>query len=156
MMTAAQTVLLEDEVTPAGPLAAGSGRIQVDHAAKAGLVLNETTENYLAANPATGGDTSTLNLANMAKTSCVGSCSFERTFRATRANQRNWDAHIEGLAGSVDRPQFNLGPSGVGTLRVTVDTTGLPAGTWQFGTLVLTPRGNTDSPVLRLPIAVRP
>jgi Subtilase family/PA domain len=156
MMTAAQTVLLEDQVTPAGPLAAGSGRIQVDMAAKAGLVLDETTANYLAANPASGGDTSKLNLANMAKTSCVGSCTFERTFRATRANQRNWDAHLEGLAGSVDRPQFNLGASGVGTLRVTVDTTGLPAGTWQFGTLVLTPRGDNGSPVLRLPIAVRP
>lgn len=156
MMTAVQTVLLEDGVTPAGPFAAGSGRIQLDQAAKAGLVLDETTDNYLAANPATGGDTSALNLPNFAKSSCAGSCSFERTFRATRANQRNWDAHLEGLAGSVDRPQFNLGPSGVGTLGVTIDTTGLPAGTWQFGTLVLTPRGNNDSPVLRLPIAVRP
>jgi subtilisin family serine protease len=156
MMTAAQTVLLEDGVTPANPFAAGSGRIQLDQAAKAGLVLNETTENYLAANPATGGDPSALNLPNVARFDCVDSCSFERTFRATRANQRNWDAHLEGLAGSVDRPQFNLGPSGVGTLGVTIDTTGLPAGTWQFGTLVLTPRGNNDSPVLRLPIAVRP
>jgi hypothetical protein len=156
VMTAAQTVLLEDGVTPAGPFAAGGGRIQVDRAAKAGLVLAETTDNYRAANPANGGDPSTLNLPSMADRTCAGSCSFQRTFRATRANQRNWDAHIEGLAGSVDQPQFNLGADGMGTLAVTIDTAGLPAGVWQFGTLVLTPRGNTDSPVLRLPIAVRP
>jgi len=156
VMTAAQTVLLEDGVTPAGPFAAGGGRIQVDAAAKAGLVLAETTANYVAANPATGGDPSTLNLPSMADRSCAGSCSFVRTFRATRANQRNWDASLEGLAGSVDQASFNLGSDGMGTLTVTIDTAGLPAGVWQYGALVLTPRGNTDSPALRLPIAVRP
>ena len=156
MMTAAQTVLLEDQITPAGPFAGGSGRIQVDHAARAGLVLSESTGNYSAANPATGGDPSSLNLANMSKANCVGSCTFTRTFRATRANQRNWDAHIEGLNGSVDQPRFNLGADGMGTLRVTIDTSSSAPGVWQFGTLVLTPRGNTDSPVLRLPIAVKP
>ncbi len=155
MMTAAQTVLLQDQVTPADPWAAGAGRIQVDQAAKAGLVLAETTANYLAANPATGGDPSALNLASMAQSRCILSCEFQRTFRATRANQRNWDARIEGLNGSVDKPRFNLGASGVGTLKVTIDSSSLPSdGSWHFGTLVLTERGDTGSPELRLPIAV--
>ena len=153
MMTAAQTVLLEDGVTSAGPFAAGAGRIQIDAAAKSGLVLGETTANYEAANPATGGDPSSLNLPSMARANCVGSCTFERTFRETRTNQRHWDAHIEGLNGSVDQPEFNLGMDGKGTLEVTIETTGLPSG-WNFGQLVLTPRGASDSPVLRLPIAV--
>lgn len=155
MMTAVQTVLLEDEATPADPFAAGAGRIQVDRAAKAGLVLAESTENYLAANPATGGDPAALNLPTLAQSRCIGSCTFERTFRATRANQRNWDARIEGLPGHVDRPRFNLGGAGSGTLRVTIDSSVLPSdGAWHFGTLVLTPRGNNDSPELRLNIAV--
>jgi len=155
MMTAAPTVLLEDESTPAGPFAGGAGRIQVDAAAKAGLVLGESTENYLAANPATGGDPSALNLPSLAQSRCIGACTFERTFRATRANQRNWDARIEGLAGFVDQPRFNLGAKGMGTLRVTIDTSAFASdGSWHFGTLVLTPRGKTNSPVLRLPIAV--
>jgi hypothetical protein len=129
--------------------------MQVDAAAKAGLVLGESTENYLAADPAIGGDPSALNLASMAQSRCIGACTFERTFRATRANQRNWDAHIEGLSGSVDQPQFNLGSNGMGTLRVTIDTSAFASdGSWHFGTLVLTPRGKSDSPVLRLPIAV--
>jgi hypothetical protein len=127
----------------------------VDQAAKAGLVLGETTENYLAANPALGGDPATLNLPSMAQARCINSCTFERTFRATRANQRNWDAHIEGLAGYVDQPKFNLGANGSGTLRVTIDSSALPANSsWNFGALVLTPRGDGDSPVLRLPIVV--
>ncbi len=155
MMTASQTVLLEDGVTPANAHAGGAGRVQADAAAKAGLVLGETTANYLAANPANGGDISALNLASMASTACASSCSFARTFRATRANQRNWDARVEGLTGVVDQPQFNLGSDGMGTLRVTVDTRGQAPGTWAYGQLVLTPRGSTDSPVLRLPIAVR-
>jgi len=155
MMTASQTVLLEDGVTPANPHAGGAGRLQVDLAAKAGLVVGETTANYLAADPATGGDPSKLNQPSMASLSCAGSCTFERTFRATRANQRNWDVRIEGLSGSVDRPSFNLGGSGVGTLKVTINTAGQAPGTWAYGKLVLTPRGQTDSPVLRMPIAVR-
>jgi hypothetical protein len=155
MMTAAQTVLLQDQATPADPFAGGAGRMQVDAAAKAGLVLGESTENYLAADPAIGGDPSALNLASMAQSRCIGACTFERTFRATRANQRNWDARIEGLRGSVDQPRFNLGSNGMGTLRVTIDTSAFASdGSWHFGTLVLTPRGKSDSPVLRLPIAV--
>ncbi|MGD6027769.1 S8 family serine peptidase, partial [Xanthomonas citri pv. citri] len=52
MMTAKQEVLKEDGVTQADAHAMGSGRIQVDQAIRAGLVLNETTANYRAANPA--------------------------------------------------------------------------------------------------------
>lgn len=156
MLTAEQTVLLEDGVTAANPLAAGAGRINVSRAARSGLVLHETTENFLAANPATGGDESTLNLASLTNGRCINSCSFERTFRATRANARNWDVRLEGVPGTVSQSRFNLGASGVGTLRVTIDANSLPSnGQFNFGALVLTPRGsNNDSPELRLPISV--
>lgn len=156
-MTARQSVLLEDQTTKADAFAAGAGRIQVDQAARAGLVMPETTARYLAANPATGGDPSTLNQPSMAQSRCIGSCTFSRTFRATRANQRNWDVKIVGLRGSVDKPRFNLGGSGVGTLTVTIDTRQFASdGAWHFGTLVLESRGNGngDSPKLHLPIAV--
>lgn len=157
MMTAAQTVLREDGTTKADAFAAGAGRIQVDKAARAGLVLAETTARYLAADPAAGGDPSTLNLPSMAQSRCIGSCTFTRTFRSTRANQRNWDVKLVGLTGRVDKPRFNLGSSGTGTLKVTIDTRQFASdGAWHFGTLVLNSRGNgdDDSPTLRLPIAV--
>ncbi|MGO4781151.1 S8 family serine peptidase, partial [Lysobacter sp. 2RAB21] len=46
MMTAKQEVFKEDSVTQANAFAMGAGRVQVDQAIKAGLVLNETTANY--------------------------------------------------------------------------------------------------------------
>ncbi|MBO7942922.1 S8 family serine peptidase, partial [Streptomyces sp. S9] len=54
MMTAKQEVFREDGVTQADPFDTGSGRIQVDQAVNAGLVLNETTARYQAADPAAG------------------------------------------------------------------------------------------------------
>ena len=51
-MTAETDVLLEDGTTAAHPHAAGSGRIRVDRAIAAGLVLHETAQAYAAADPA--------------------------------------------------------------------------------------------------------
>ena len=60
MMTATTAVTMEDAVTPANPFVRGSGRIRVDRAIKAGLVMNETTANFQAADPGTGGNPQTL------------------------------------------------------------------------------------------------
>lgn len=176
MMTAVDTVLLENGVTPANPFAGGSGSLRVDRAARTGLVLDETVENFLAANPATGGDPSSLNLASMASTSCAGSCTFTRTFRAVtatsgsapgiapnpdRGRMRNallgtytYDASIEGLDGTLSTASFVATPGTTHSVDVTIDASALPAdGSFNFGTLVLTPT-DTRRPTLRLPIAV--
>ena len=55
-MTANTAVFKEDQVTLGTPFDKGSGRIQVDRAINAGLVMHETKANYLAADPALGGD----------------------------------------------------------------------------------------------------
>ena len=52
LMTATTQVYLEDQVTLANPFARGSGRIRLERAIRAGLVMDETKANYLAANPA--------------------------------------------------------------------------------------------------------
>jgi hypothetical protein len=158
MMTAKEQVLLEDNVTPADPHARGSGRVRVDRAINAGLVLNETTANFQAANPATGGSPSTLNLASMADATCAGSCSFTRTFRNARTYGSLWRVQLVGLNGTVQSLLW-VPMGGTASLPVTIDTTGLPAnGTWNFGSLVLTElftgaQVNTSSE-LRLPIGV--
>lgn len=167
MMTAVDTVLLENSSTPANPFAGGSGSLRVDRAARAGLVLDETGENFLAANPATGGDPSSLNLASMASTTCIGTCTFTRTFRsvaapsADRGRMRDallgtfgYTASIDGLDGLVSRSSFTAGPGQTISVDVTIDASGLPAnGSFNFGTLVLTP-ADVNRPTLRLPIAV--
>ncbi|WP_298438957.1 S8 family serine peptidase [uncultured Ferrimonas sp.] len=63
---------------------AGAGRIQVDKAINAGLVLDETAANYRDANPQAGGNVSWLNTPSMSNINCQGSCSWLRTVRATR------------------------------------------------------------------------
>ncbi|MBX3713768.1 MAG: S8 family serine peptidase [Lysobacter sp.] len=152
-MTAVQTVYLEDQVTLANPFARGSGRVQVDRAINAGLVLDETLANYQAANPATGGDPTALNQPNLYNRSCFPTCVFYRTFRNTRANSTSWRVQLEGLSGSVS-PIITV--PGNGTLRVKFTIYGytLPAnGSTAFGNVVLTPATGT-APVLRLPVGV--
>ncbi|MDQ3494417.1 MAG: S8 family serine peptidase [Pseudomonadota bacterium] len=157
-LTATQGVLLQDGVTPANAFASGSGRVQVDLAARAGLVMHETTANYLAANPNAGGDPATLNQPSMARGDCSSSCTFTRVFRSTRKNSQAFLVSLEGLGGSVSLGKINVKASGTQTLQVTIDGSQLPAnGLWQFGALVLTPEkpGANSSPTLRLPIAVK-
>lgn len=158
MMTARQGVLSETGAL-ATPFMAGAGRVQVDLAAKAGLVLDEQRGDYLAANPALGGDVAALNLASMANRGCATtSCTFTRTFRSTRATFQTFSATLSGVPGSVSTPVVTVAPFGTVSLTVTVDTSGQPAdGSYRFGTLTLTSTGNDNasrSPVLRLPVAV--
>lgn len=159
MMTSTDQVYLEDGVTLADPNNRGAGRVRVDRAVAAGLVLNETKANFQAANPNTGGSTVGLNLASMADTTCnPPSCSFTRTFRNTRTYGALWAVSLEGLAGTV--PALLWVPAGTSrSLTVTIDATALTAGsTWHFGKLVLRERftaNNTDaSSELHLPVGV--
>nr|WP_167285111.1 S8 family serine peptidase [Lysobacter alkalisoli] len=158
VMTGHQDVLLEDGQTPANAFARGGGRVEAYQAARAGLVLHETTGNYLAANPNSGGDPSALNQPAMSRADCTDDCTFTRTFRSTRKNSQAWIATLEGLPGSVSPAQFNIKAFGERGVHISIDNGALPAdGSWQFGTLVLTPEkadGANASPVLRLPIAV--
>jgi len=156
MMTAKQEVLKEDGVTQADAHAMGAGRLQLEQAIRAGLVLNETTANYRAANPAAGGEVSALNLASMAKFSCAGSCSFTRTFRNVLSTRQTWTGKVQGLSALVSPSLFTLNPGETKTVKITVSTSSLPSnGNFNFGKLVLTPSGgDTSQPLLRLPIAV--
>lgn len=158
MLSSTDRVFLEDDVTPAGPHARGAGRVRVDRAINAGLVLHESQTNFLAANPAAGGSPSSLNLAGMADATCTGGCSFTRTFRNARTYGSLWRVQLVDLAGSA--PTLLWVPAGgSAALTVAIDTASLPAnGNWTFGKLVLTElftgaQVNADSE-LHLPIGV--
>lgn len=155
-MTAERTVLLEDGTTPADPHAGGSGRIRVDLAMAAGLVMHETAAGYAAANPATGGDPAALNQPNMIRRNCSPQCTFVRTFRNTRATAQGYRASVEGLPARVTPANVKVPAGGTVSVRVVVDGRALPAdGSWNFGELVLTPVSSAaTTPVLRLPVAV--
>lgn len=80
MMTAYETGTKEDLVTPWDADDVGSGRVDLTKAALAGLVMNETYENFVAAEPPTG-DPKTLNVPSMRDMACTDSCSWTRTVR---------------------------------------------------------------------------
>lgn len=159
-MTANESVLLEDQTTPANAHAAGSGRLQVDRAARAGLVLDETKANYLAANPTTGGDPSTLNLASFEKANCQGTCSFVRTVRNTLPYKHQWKLKLQGVNGTVEPAALLLKPGQSRQVLVTINNAAQAAdGSYSYGSLVIAPHtsanGNQSLPTLHMPIAVR-
>ncbi|WP_028115928.1 S8 family serine peptidase [Ferrimonas senticii] len=80
----------------------GSGVINVARAVKAGLLLDESGDNYRAANPAEGGDVTALNVPYLANSECAGSCTWMRTFTATETG--SWQVTAEEL--QVDGTEF--------------------------------------------------
>ncbi|MGH8109183.1 MAG: S8 family serine peptidase [Arenimonas sp.] len=159
MMTAVTTVYLEDQVTLANAFARGAGRLQIDRAVRAGLVLNETAANFTAANPGTGGDPKNLNIASYANKSCSPTCSFTRTFRNTQSADRMWNVKVKGLVGTVSTPSVFIPAGQSRSVRFTINTSKLPNnGSWNFGEIELSPSLTTPaadaSPVLRMPVAV--
>ncbi len=90
MTTAVASVLKEDDITPGDPFDFGGGRVDLEAASQAGLVLDETEANFLAADPGSGGDPRTLNLASMKSTTCAGTCYFTRTVKNARSFATQW------------------------------------------------------------------
>lgn len=155
MMTAKPEVFLPDEYTPGNAHAIGGGRIRVDQAWSAGLVLDETAANFRAANPANGGDPANLNLASLAQAKCPDSCSFTRVFRNTSANAQTWNLVLHGFPGTVAPTQFTLTPGASQAVLVTIDSSGVPKdNSWRHGRLELSSGSGSTQAVLRLPIAV--
>src|SRR5690606_16829891 len=81
----------EDGVTSWNIDDVGSGRVQVDQAALAGLTLDETYANFLAANPSGGGDVKSLNLAAVRNLSCMGECTWTRTVTNRLDESATWN-----------------------------------------------------------------
>ncbi len=145
----------EDGVTPADPFDVGSGRVQVDVAVNAALVLDETEGDYDAADPADGGDPTSINNAHLASGACLLECSFVRTFTSTASGTVTWTASST-FAGTVTATpaSFTLAPGESVDVTFAVDVTSLPTGVNAFGEVLLTP--DAAVPAAHLPIAVLP
>ena len=112
-MTASITGFKENGTTPWDWDDVGSGRVNLNVAALAGLVMDETFANYLAANPATGGDVKTLNTPSVRNLNCSPSCTFTRTVRSTRSESTEWavNASVPGFSVAVTPNNFTLADS---------------------------------------------
>lgn len=110
MMTAVRD-LTDYDGEPADILGIGAGRVDLNNAAKAGFVLDETGANFEAANPEDGGDPATLNLPAFNTGECDDSCSFTRTLTGTAAGDGvTYEVSFDlpaGMSASVDTDPYN-------------------------------------------------
>lgn len=158
MTTAVYTpTLKEDGATPTDPFDVGAGRIDIAQAALAGFVLDETPANYAAADPASGGDPKTLNLASLANDQCLLNCSWTRTISSTQNTTVTWVTSYTATADmviTVTPPVFDLPPFGTQEITITVDASNAPVDQWAFGTVEFSSMGAT--PDAHFPLAVKP
>ena len=159
-MTTANPNVLNHDGAPATPYAQGAGRIDVDNAIAAGLLFDESHADYLAADPADGGDPKTLNLPSFANFQCLGTCTWERAAAAPASAPAGvtWTASVvsdAGLTLTVGLTAGTLNPGESTTITVGADVTGAPFGETLFGRVTLTP-SNAAVPVVTMPVAVVP
>jgi len=164
MTSTTENTVKEDGVTPTDHFDLGAGRLDLGAAKEAGLVLDETPVNFLLADPDLGGDPSTLNLASMMDSACVGTCSWTRTVTNPDKSTSHWNVTTTSPAGVIltaevspeaDSDDYNmkLKKGKDATITVTADTTLADDG-WSFGTLDLD-RNLDKGPDLHMPIAVK-
>jgi len=134
----------------------GAGRIDLTQAARAGLILDETEPDYTNADPASGGDPTTLNLASMADSDCNGVCTWTRVVESALSSSMSWTASTQapaGMALRVTPSKFTVNPGGAKTLVVVADVSGLASNQWYFAQVTLTPK-NSSIPKVHFPVAV--
>ncbi|TLU67205.1 peptidase S8 [Thalassotalea litorea] len=89
---------------------AGAGSINVERANMTGLIMDETIDNYLDANPNNGGFDNWLNVPSMVEMECESTCTWMRTVKATKDG--SWTVtgvgKEEGVEISVSPTNFSL------------------------------------------------
>lgn len=138
----------------------GHGRTQASLAANAGLVMDETFDNFLAANPAQGGDVRTLNLAALREMDCTPSCSWTRTVRNTLDAPASWTVSSTFHSGDFnvtvtpDSFAFTGDVTETQELTVTISPVGNQSASIHFGELVFSEAGD-QSPDLHWTLAAK-
>ena len=147
-MTATTEYATTDGSTPATTRDRGAGRPVLSEAANAGLYLDVTRAEFLAADPFSGGEPRDLNLPGLADSSCSALCSFQR--RVTdQMGGGNWSAmpegFPEGVQVTVTPSNFSLGNGQSQALEIEFDLTqsGI-LNDWVSGVIRLTANGSSD------------
>lgn len=157
LMMTAKTDVTDDDGTPADWFDMGSGREDLTVAANAGLVMDETETDYLAANPAEGGDPKSLNLPSMADSQCLEVCSWTRTVTGTSTGAGDWtvagESVTDGVTVTVEPSAFTIADGESLGLTITADVTGSGTEDYQFGNVTLT---HESAPAAHMPVAVLP
>lgn len=162
LMTTAvvESMVKEDGRTPADPFDYGAGRVNVREAVRAGLVLNATSSDFSAADPALGGDPTDINTASLLDPACLDKCSWTRRVRSTLDQAVTWTVATEvaeaftDLGISVSPESFTLQPGAEQEISIEADVSLLPRDQWAFGTLYLRPDA-AQAPEAHMNLAAR-
>ena len=151
-----QNLVKEDWSTPADPFDVGAGRVDLTIAADAGFIMNITKTEYQDADPAGGGDPSTLNLPSLASDEFNNSWTWTRTLKATRAG--NWEVSFDlptGMSMTVSPATINFAAAGdTQTVTFTAHGYGLTQDQWYFAQVDFNDTSN-GSPEGHFPVAVK-
>ncbi|MEO1574614.1 MAG: S8 family serine peptidase, partial [Pseudomonadota bacterium] len=138
----------------ADPLDYGGGRVQLQHAAAVGIVLDEDDAAYDAANPTLGGDARTLNMPYLYDRECLGACGFTRTLHIVRGGTYNMVSQSDdGLVVTASPSSFTA--SAGDTVEVTFDVSvaGIDANQFVSGHAIWQHDGG--APDAEMPVVVR-
>lgn len=144
MLTANNAVSKDYNFSAVDPFDQGAGRIDMNKAALTGLVMKETYANFKAANPANGGDVKTLNVPSYQNSSCMGICSFKRTFTSVLTEvTADYTAVVSSdpsLQLTVEPASFSLAPGATQEVTVTINVENAEVEKFLFGSIAF----NTD------------
>ncbi|WP_109472288.1 S8 family serine peptidase [Ornithinimicrobium cavernae] len=137
-------MLKDDGLTPADPYDVGSGLVDLDAAGRIGLTMDESTEDFAAADPDLGGDPRTLNLPAFVDQNCLGSCSWTREVTNVADVATAYSTSVtppEGVTMTVEPATFTIEPGATQTITVTADVSSLVGGAALFGDVQLSTDG---------------
>ncbi len=115
----------DGDVALASTYRAGTGRINVANAVKAGFVMDETIENFKAADPENGGAVHKLNIPQLVNFECKPKCQWIRTIKATTAG--SWSVTHDDVINWAFDSRSQMSQNGV-TINVTPSEFTLEAG----------------------------
>lgn len=140
---------------PSVPFDQGAGRIDLAAAANAAFVMDVSEAEYLAADPAVGGEPGALNLPSLSEAECLAECSWTRRLRATQAGSWTVTATVDDPDAnvSVEPAAFTVAEGEVVeiSVRMTLNTD-IAVPRWTFGEVRLVPAA-AGIPEHHLPIA---
>ena len=90
LMTTAFTDVTDTDGTEADWFDMGSGRVDLTKASKAGLVLDESEADYVAADPAVGGDVSDAQHRQHGDSQCLEECCLDADVDGTSTGAGTW------------------------------------------------------------------
>lgn len=159
MLTADTQVTKNDDgagdVT-AGLFDTGAGALRLDRAVQAGLIMDIPIDDYMAVSPHVAGDYPSLNMPYLANINCPGSCTWTRTFKATKSG--SWSAttlgNAEGVSTSISPANFEVEAGETVTVKITANIAQRATEDWSFLHVALTP--SDSSPTLTMPLAIKP